>query len=116
MGNIVSLFEKTGWLDIVSFDQMLDATIEPVTVTKKKVIFLFVLSHAHFFPTAKMIRMIMSTPLMVRNRKVGKSSGGTMFSIPGFFGGDGMGVPGFTTAKFATPVLVVFDFVHPTVR
>ena len=96
---------------------MIDATIEPVTGTKKKVIFLFVLSPAHFFPTAKMIRMIMSTPLIVRNRKVGKSSSGTTFSITGFFGGDGgIGVPWFTTSKFATPVLVLFVFVHATVR
>jgi hypothetical protein len=35
VGNIVSLFEKTRWQDIVSFDLMFDATIEPVTVTKK---------------------------------------------------------------------------------
>ncbi|MDO9034847.1 MAG: DUF2124 family protein [Methanoregula sp.] len=31
----MSQFEKPGWLDTVSFDQMIDATIKPVTVTKK---------------------------------------------------------------------------------
>jgi len=30
------LFEKTGWPDTVSFDLMIDATIEPVTVIKNK--------------------------------------------------------------------------------
>ena len=59
----------------------------------------------------------MSTPLMVRNRNVGKSSSGTTFSITGFFGGDGgIGAPGLITSKFANPVLVGFDVVHPTVR
>jgi hypothetical protein len=32
----MSLFEKAGWLDTVSFDLMIDATIDPVTVTKKE--------------------------------------------------------------------------------
>lgn len=31
----MSMFEKAGWLDTVSFDIMIDATIDPVTVTKK---------------------------------------------------------------------------------
>jgi hypothetical protein len=31
----MSLFEKAGWPDTVSFDLMFDATIEQVTVTKK---------------------------------------------------------------------------------
>ncbi len=31
----MSMFEKAGWLDTVSFDMMIDATIDPVTVTKK---------------------------------------------------------------------------------
>jgi hypothetical protein len=31
----MSMFEKAGWLDTVSFDLMIDATIDPVTVTKK---------------------------------------------------------------------------------
>jgi len=31
----MSMFEKAGWLDIVPFDLMIDATIDPVTVTKK---------------------------------------------------------------------------------
>ena len=29
----MSMFEKAGWLDEVSFDMMIDATIDPVTVT-----------------------------------------------------------------------------------
>ena len=29
----MSMFEKAGWLDDVSFDMMIDATIDPVTVT-----------------------------------------------------------------------------------
>lgn len=31
----MSMFEKAGWLDDVSFDMMIDATIDPVTVTWK---------------------------------------------------------------------------------
>jgi len=31
----MSMFEKAGWLDTVSFDLMIDATIDPVTITKK---------------------------------------------------------------------------------
>ena len=31
----MSMFEKAGWLDTVSFDLMIDATIDPVTVTRK---------------------------------------------------------------------------------
>ena len=31
----MSMFEKAGWLDIISFDMMIDATIDPVTVTNK---------------------------------------------------------------------------------
>jgi hypothetical protein len=31
----MSMFEKAGWLDAVSFDMMIDATIDPVTVTRK---------------------------------------------------------------------------------
>jgi hypothetical protein len=31
----MSMFEKAGWLDTVSFDMMIDATINPVTVTWK---------------------------------------------------------------------------------
>ena len=31
----MSMFEKAGWLDTISFDIMIDATIDPVTVTKK---------------------------------------------------------------------------------
>jgi hypothetical protein len=31
----MSMFEKAGWLDTVPFDIMIDATIDPVTVTKK---------------------------------------------------------------------------------
>ncbi|MCK9593157.1 MAG: DUF2124 domain-containing protein, partial [Methanoregula sp.] len=31
----MSMFEKAGWLDTVSFDLMIDATIDPVTVTKR---------------------------------------------------------------------------------
>jgi hypothetical protein len=31
----MSMFEKAGWLDTVTFDIMIDATIDPVTVTKK---------------------------------------------------------------------------------
>ncbi|OPY38993.1 MAG: hypothetical protein A4E35_00225 [Methanoregula sp. PtaU1.Bin051] len=31
----MSMFEKAGWLDTFSFDLMIDATIDPVTVTKK---------------------------------------------------------------------------------
>jgi len=31
----MNMFEKAGWLDTVSFDIMIDATIDPVTVTKK---------------------------------------------------------------------------------
>ena len=31
----MSMFEKAGWLDVVSFDLMIDATIDPVTVTWK---------------------------------------------------------------------------------
>lgn len=31
----MSMFEKAGWLDTVPFDLMIDATIDPVTVTKK---------------------------------------------------------------------------------
>jgi hypothetical protein len=30
----MSMFEKAGWLDTVSFDILIDATIDPVTVTK----------------------------------------------------------------------------------
>jgi hypothetical protein len=32
----MSMFEKAGWLDAVSFDMMIDATIDPVTVTWKE--------------------------------------------------------------------------------
>ena len=32
----MSMFEKAGWLDDVSFDMMIDATIDPVTVTWKE--------------------------------------------------------------------------------
>jgi hypothetical protein len=32
----MSMFEKAGWLDTVFFDLMIDATIDPVTVTKKE--------------------------------------------------------------------------------
>lgn len=31
----MGMFEKAGWPDAVSFDLMIDATIDPVTVTKK---------------------------------------------------------------------------------
>jgi hypothetical protein len=31
----MSMFEKAGWLDTISFDLLIDATIDPVTVTKK---------------------------------------------------------------------------------
>ncbi len=31
----ISTFEKAGWLDIIFFDMIIDATIDPVTVTKK---------------------------------------------------------------------------------
>jgi hypothetical protein len=31
----MSMFEKAGWLDVVLFDLMIDATIDPVTVTWK---------------------------------------------------------------------------------
>jgi hypothetical protein len=31
----MSMFEKAGWLDTVDFDLMIDATIDPVIVTKK---------------------------------------------------------------------------------
>ena len=31
----MSMFEKAGWLNTVPFDMMIDATIDPVTVTKK---------------------------------------------------------------------------------
>ena len=31
----MSMFEKAGWLDTISFDIMIDATIDPVKVTKK---------------------------------------------------------------------------------
>jgi hypothetical protein len=31
----MNMFEKAGWLDSVSFDMMIDATIDPVTVTWK---------------------------------------------------------------------------------
>ena len=31
----MSMFEKAGWLDAVSFDLMIDSTIDPVTVTKR---------------------------------------------------------------------------------
>jgi len=29
------MFEKAGWLDVVSFDCMIDANIDPVEVVKK---------------------------------------------------------------------------------
>jgi hypothetical protein len=29
----MNMFEKAGWLDTISFDMMIDATIDPVTVT-----------------------------------------------------------------------------------
>jgi hypothetical protein len=32
----MSMFEKAGWLDTISFDMMIDATIDPVTVTWKE--------------------------------------------------------------------------------
>ncbi|MDD1690470.1 MAG: DUF2124 domain-containing protein [Methanoregula sp.] len=31
----MSMFEKAGWLDTVDFDLMIDATLDPVVVTKK---------------------------------------------------------------------------------
>jgi hypothetical protein len=31
----MSMFEKAGWLDTVDFDLMIDATLEPVVVTRK---------------------------------------------------------------------------------
>ena len=31
----MNMFEKAGWLDTVSFDLVIDATIDPVTVTKR---------------------------------------------------------------------------------
>jgi hypothetical protein len=31
----MSMFEKAGWLDTIPFDLLIDATIDPVTVTKK---------------------------------------------------------------------------------
>lgn len=31
----MSMFEKAGWLDTIPFDIMIDATIDPVTVTKR---------------------------------------------------------------------------------
>ena len=33
----MSMFEKAGWLDTISFDMMIDATIDPVTVTWKEI-------------------------------------------------------------------------------
>jgi hypothetical protein len=30
----MNMFAKAGWLDVVKFDMMIDATIDPVTVTK----------------------------------------------------------------------------------
>jgi len=32
----MSMFNKAGWLDTISFDMMIDATIDPVTVTWKE--------------------------------------------------------------------------------
>ncbi len=32
----MSMFEKAGWLDMIAFDLMIDATLDPVTVTKKE--------------------------------------------------------------------------------
>jgi hypothetical protein len=32
----MSMFEKAGWLDTISFDMMICATIDPVTVTWKE--------------------------------------------------------------------------------
>ena len=32
----MSMFKKAGWLDTISFDMMIDATIDPVTVTWKE--------------------------------------------------------------------------------
>jgi hypothetical protein len=32
----MSMFEKAGWLDTIPFDLLIDATIDPVTVTKKQ--------------------------------------------------------------------------------
>jgi hypothetical protein len=29
------MFEKAGWLDTVDFDLMIDATLDPVVVTRK---------------------------------------------------------------------------------
>jgi hypothetical protein len=31
----MSMFEKAGWCDTISFDLMIDATIDPVRVVKK---------------------------------------------------------------------------------
>jgi len=31
----MNMFEKAGWLDTVSFDLMIDATIDPVRVVRK---------------------------------------------------------------------------------
>lgn len=31
----MSMFEKAGWLDTIAFDLLIDATIDPVTVTKR---------------------------------------------------------------------------------
>jgi hypothetical protein len=32
----MSMFEKAGWLDTLAFDLLIDATIDPVTVTKRE--------------------------------------------------------------------------------
>lgn len=32
----MSMFEKAGWLDTITFDLMIDATLDPVTVTTKE--------------------------------------------------------------------------------
>jgi hypothetical protein len=33
----MSMFEKAGWLDMISFDMMIDATIDPVVVSWKEI-------------------------------------------------------------------------------
>ena len=44
----MSMIEKTGWLDNIFFDLMIDAMINPVTVTKKRVRdFIFYFSYVH---------------------------------------------------------------------
>ena len=45
----MSMFEKAGWLYAISFDLMIDATLDPVTVKRKE---LYLNIHPLFFPTA----------------------------------------------------------------